>query len=86
MTMNRYLPVVLMSIFLATTAGCSHKHAQEIDARLESAENNAATARLRADEAYRKAEQAEIMAEQAQRTAEEATIRATRMTDKATRK
>ncbi|MEH6350323.1 MULTISPECIES: Lpp/OprI family alanine-zipper lipoprotein [unclassified Pseudomonas] len=87
MALNRYLPVVLMSIFLATTAGCCNKLAQEVDARLESAENNAATARLRADEAYRKAEQAETMSEQAQRTAEEASIRATRMTDdKASRK
>ncbi|SCX95086.1 Lpp/OprI family alanine-zipper lipoprotein [Pseudomonas sp. NFACC37-1] len=86
MALNRYLPVVLMSIFLATAAGCCNKLAQEVDARLESAENNAATARLRADEAYRKAEQAETMSEQAQRTAEEASIRATRMTDKASRK
>ncbi|SDA46507.1 Protein of unknown function [Pseudomonas sp. NFACC15-1] len=86
MALNRYLPVVLMIFFLATTAGCSNKLAQEVEARLESAENNAATARLRADEAYRKAEQAQIMAEQAQRTAEEASIRATRMTEKASRK
>ncbi|WP_420231003.1 Lpp/OprI family alanine-zipper lipoprotein [Pseudomonas sp. ABY48] len=84
--MNRYLSLALLSLFLATSGGCSHKLAQEVEARLDSAENNAATARLRADEAYRKAEQAEIMAEQAQRTAEEASIRATRMTDKATRK
>ncbi|WP_372239263.1 Lpp/OprI family alanine-zipper lipoprotein [Pseudomonas sp. AF76] len=54
---------------LAISAGCSNRHAQEVDARLESAENNAATARLRADEAYMKADQAMALAEQAQRTA-----------------
>lgn len=86
MTMNRYLPVVSMSIFLATTAGCSHSNTEEMDARLESAQNTAAAAGLRADEAYRKAEQAEIIAEQTQRTAEEASIRATRMSDRTMRK
>lgn len=80
--MNSYLPVVLLSIFLTTTVGCSHKHTQEMDARLESAENNAATARLRADEAYMKALQAETIAGEAQRTAREANSRVTRMADK----
>ncbi|AIC20111.1 MULTISPECIES: Lpp/OprI family alanine-zipper lipoprotein [Pseudomonas] len=84
--MDKHLPVVLLGIVLATTAGCSQRHAQEIDARLESAENNAATARLRADEAYLKAERAEATASQAQRTADEANERARRMLDKATRK
>ncbi|MGY1447811.1 Lpp/OprI family alanine-zipper lipoprotein [Pseudomonas chlororaphis] len=84
--MDKHLPVVLLSIALATTAGCSHRHAQEIDARLESAENNAATARLRADEAYLKAERAEATASQARRVADEANERARRMLDKATRK
>ncbi|CRL52159.1 MULTISPECIES: Lpp/OprI family alanine-zipper lipoprotein [Pseudomonas] len=74
--MSKRLSFVLLSILLATTAGCSHRHAQEIDARLEAAENNAATARLRADEAYNKAEQA-------QRAADEANQRANRITDKA---
>jgi hypothetical protein len=83
--MNRRLPVALLSILLAT-AGCSHQYAQEIDARLESAENNAATARLRADEAYIKAEQAAGIASQAQRSADEANVRASRMANKATHK
>jgi hypothetical protein len=83
--MNRQLSVALLGILLAT-AGCSHQHAQEIDARLESAENNAATARLRADEAYMKAEQAAAIASQAQRTADDANVRASRMTNKATHK
>jgi hypothetical protein len=77
--MNTRLSVVLLGLLLAATAGCNHQHAQEIDARLESAENNAATARLRADEAYNKAEQA-------QRAADEANIRANRMAEKAARK
>ncbi|QQZ39423.1 outer membrane lipoprotein OprI [Pseudomonas sp. SK3(2021)] len=84
--MDKHLPVVLLNIVLATAAGCSHRYAQEIDARLESAENNAATARLRADEAYLKAERAEAAASQAQRTADEANERARRMLDKAARK
>jgi hypothetical protein len=85
-TMNKYVSVALLSVLLATTAGCSNKHAKEIDARLESAENNAASARLRADEAYNKAEQAAQAASQAQRTADEANTRASRMLEKATRK
>jgi hypothetical protein len=48
--MNRYLSVSLLALVLATSAGCS-QHVKELEARLDSAENNAATARLRADEA-----------------------------------
>jgi hypothetical protein len=84
--MNKRLPFVLLSVLVAVTAGCSNKRTQEFDARLESAENNAATARLRADEAYMKAEQAQATASQALRTADEDKVRASRMTDKATRK
>ena len=77
--MNKRVSFVLLSILLATAAGCSSQHTQEIDARLESAENNAATARLRADEAYLKAQLAIEVASQAQRTADEANVRASRM-------
>ncbi|CAI8906804.1 MULTISPECIES: Lpp/OprI family alanine-zipper lipoprotein [Pseudomonas] len=77
--MNTRWSIVVLSIVLATTTGCSHRHAQEIDARLESAEDNAATARLRADEAI-------LKAEQAQRAADEANERARRMAEKATHK
>jgi hypothetical protein len=77
--MNRYFTVAMLSILLATMAGCSHSHAQEIDARLESAENNAAWARLRADEAFLKAQFATEMAVRAQHTADEANVRAIRM-------
>ena len=84
--MNKLLSVALLGVTLAATAGCSHQHAREIDARLDSAENNAATARLRADEAYTKADQAMAAAAQAQRTADEANERANRMLEKATRK
>jgi len=83
--MSKRLSFVLLSILLTTAAGCSHQHAQEIDARLEAAENNAATARLRADEAYLKAQMAAQVASQAQRTADEANVRARRMTGKAPR-
>ena len=83
--MNRYLSVSLLALVLATSAGCS-QHVKGLEARLDSAENNAATARLRADEAYLKAEQAMALANQAQRTADEANERAIHMLTSATRK
>jgi hypothetical protein len=83
--MNKCASFVLLSIVLVTTAGCSHKHNQEFDARLESAENNAASARLKADEAYTKAQLAAEVANQAQRTADEANVRASRMAGKVPR-
>lgn len=84
--MNKCLSIALLGILLAMTSGCSHQHAQEIDARLENAENNAATARLRADEAYIKAELAEAAAVQAQNAADQANERLKRMLEKASRK
>ncbi|OIN53147.1 Lpp/OprI family alanine-zipper lipoprotein [Pseudomonas costantinii] len=84
--MNKYLSTALLALLLATTAGCSHQHAKELDARLEAAENNAATARLRADEAYNKAEKAAELADQAQQTADDANARAIRILEKSTRK
>ncbi len=83
--MNHYLSVSLLALALATSAGCS-QHARELDARLDSAENNAATARLRADEAYLKADQAMALANQAQRTADEANERAIHLLTSKTRK
>jgi len=77
--MNKHLSIVLLSMFLATMSACTHRHADELNARLESAEDNAATARLRADEAL-------LKAEQAQRAAEEANERAKRISEKALRK
>lgn len=85
-TMNKYLCTSLLALSLALSAGCSHQHAKELEARLDGAENNAASARLRADEAYIKAEKAAAAADQAQRTADEANARAIRMLEKATRK
>ncbi|UZE08858.1 Lpp/OprI family alanine-zipper lipoprotein [Pseudomonas corrugata] len=84
--MNNYLSTALLALLLAATAGCSHQHAKELDARLDGAENNAATARLRADEAYNKAEKAIELAGEAQRTADEANERAIRMLEQSTRK
>lgn len=77
--MSRYFTVALLGILLATTAGCSNRHAQEIDARLESAENNATWARVRADEALLKAQLAAEVALRAQHTADEANVRISRM-------
>jgi hypothetical protein len=84
--MDKRLAVVCLGMLLVTTAGCSHQQARELDARLEYAENNAAMARLRADEAHLKAELAIEMARKAQLTADEANARARRTTEKATRK
>ena len=77
--MSRYFTVALLGILLATTAGCSNRHAQEIDARLESAENNGTWARVRADEAFLKAQLAAEVALRAQHTADEANVRISRM-------
>ncbi|MCX4216608.1 MULTISPECIES: Lpp/OprI family alanine-zipper lipoprotein [Pseudomonas] len=77
--MNRRLVIVVLGLLVAATGGCGHRQTEEFDARLESAEDNAATARLRADEAL-------LKAEQAQRAAEEAYERARRMAEKAVRK
>jgi outer membrane murein-binding lipoprotein Lpp len=84
--MNMRLPVVLLSILLALSAGCSSKSAKELDARLESAQSNALSAKARADEAYSKAEQAAVAANQAQQTADQANERASRVLEKASRK
>jgi len=86
LAMQRTLLITMLTATLALTTGCSHKHAQEVDMRLDAVENTAATARLRADEAYNKAEMAQSAAAQAQKTADEANERATRMLEKATRK
>lgn len=84
--MSKPVPFVLLSLMLATTAGCSYRHMQEFDARLESAENNAASARLKADEALNKAQLASELASQAQRTADEANERTARMATKVPRR
>lgn len=52
--MNKRLSVVLLSVLLALSAGCSSKHTKEVDARLDSAQSNALSAKARADEADRK--------------------------------
>jgi outer membrane murein-binding lipoprotein Lpp len=84
--MKRLAMTAFVVITLALTAGCGHRHAQEMNARMEAVENTAATARLRADQAYNKAEMATSAASQAQKTADEANERALRMMEKATRK
>jgi hypothetical protein len=86
LAMKRTVFIAMLTTTLAMTTGCTHKHVHEVDMRLDAVENTAATARLRADEAYNKAEMAQSAAVQAQKTADEANERATRMLDKATRK
>jgi hypothetical protein len=84
--MKRLLSIALLAAALATATGCSHAHMQQMEARLDSAENNAAAARLRADQAYNKAEMAESAAAQAQKAADEANERARRQLGKASLK
>ncbi|MGY4494736.1 Lpp/OprI family alanine-zipper lipoprotein [Pseudomonas sp. TE3610] len=83
--MNTRLTTAFCAL-LALTAGCSQQRANELDARLEGIEANAATARLRAGEALVKAEQAMQIATHAQRDAEAANERAMRIISKAARK
>ncbi|MBA1242758.1 Lpp/OprI family alanine-zipper lipoprotein [Pseudomonas japonica] len=78
--------ILLAALTVAMTTGCSHRHHEEMGARVEAAENAANTARVRADEAYEKADMALGAANQAQRTADEANERANRMMDRASRK
>ena len=78
--------LLLLTVVLGTTAGCSNQHSKEMSQRMEDVENSAATARLRADEAYNKAEMAMSAANQAQNTSDEANERASRMIEKASRK
>jgi hypothetical protein len=84
--MNKRLSVVLLSVLLAMSAGCSNKKAQEMDTRIDAAQSTANAAQSRADAAYSRADQAAAAASQAQRTADEANERASRMLEKASRK
>lgn len=70
--MQRYLLVGLSSLLLATSSGCSPWHTEEYDARLESAEDNAATARLRADQVCYRIDLVEQTANEALRRATQA--------------
>ncbi|WP_323113723.1 Lpp/OprI family alanine-zipper lipoprotein [Pseudomonas guariconensis] len=66
--MRRYLLIGLSSV-LVLVSGCSPWRTEELDARLESAENNAATARLRADQVCYRIDLVEQTANQALRIA-----------------
>lgn len=70
--MRRYLLLVLASLLLVTASGCTRWPAQQYDARLESAEANAATARLRADQVCYRIDLVEQTANEALRRATQA--------------
>lgn len=57
-------------LVLVMAAGCSNQKAKEFDAKLTGAEDSAAAAQVRADDAYSKAEQALSAANQAQQAAD----------------
>lgn len=70
--MQRYLLLGWTSLLLATGSGCSPWHTEEYDARLASAEDNAATARLRADHVCYRIDLVEQTANEALRRATQA--------------
>ncbi len=84
--MRKLTLTVPLILVLAMAAGCSNQKAKEFDARLTGAENSAAAAQVRADDAYSKSEQALSAANQAQQAADKADESASRMLQKATRK
>lgn len=67
--MRRYVLCGWASLLLVTASGCTAWRAEEYDARLESAENNAATARLRADQVCYRIDLVEQTANEALRRA-----------------
>lgn len=70
--MRRYVLCGWASLLLITASGCTAWRAEEYDARLESAENNAATARLRADQVCYRIDLVEQTANEALRRATQA--------------
>ncbi|MGJ7547869.1 outer membrane lipoprotein OprI [Pseudomonas alloputida] len=70
--MQRYLLLGWASLLLVSASGCSPWRTAEYDARLESAENNAATARLRADQVCYRIDLVEQTANEALRRATQA--------------
>jgi len=70
-----------LAAMMLTLSGCQHTKMVEMDSRVDGADNNAATARLRADEAYEKAEMALEAATKAQKAVEAANQRASRKVD-----
>ncbi|ERK99548.1 hypothetical protein O999_11105 [Pseudomonas putida LF54] len=72
MEMRRYVLCGWASLLLITASGCTAWRAEEYDARLESAENNAATARLRADQVCYRIDLVEQTANEALRRATQA--------------
>ena len=70
--MRRYVLCGWASLLLITASGCTAWRAEEYDARLDSAENNAATARLRADQVCYRIDLVEQTANEALRRATQA--------------
>jgi hypothetical protein len=83
--MNNLLKYSAIALAAAVASGCSSM-SKETEARLAAADEAAAVAQARADEAYIHADQALIAAYKAQQTAEESNERALRMLEKTSRK
>lgn len=83
--MQRYLLVGWASLLLASAA-CTPWHAEEYDARLESAEDNAATARVRADQVCYRIDLVEQTANEALRRATQAQEQVQQLLQQARRK
>lgn len=84
--MQRYLFIGLFSLWLVSVWGCTSWPSEEYDARLESAENNAASARLRAGEVCARIDLVEQTANEALRRANEALDKVHQLQQQAKRK
>jgi len=84
--MRRYVLCGWVSLLLVTASGCTAWRAQEYDARLESAENNAATARLRADQVCYRIDLVEQTANEALKRATQAQEEVQQLRQQARRK
>lgn len=84
--MQRYLLLGWASLLLLSASGCSPWRTEEYDARLASAEDNAATARLRADQVCYRIDLVEQTANEALRRATQAQEQVQQLLQQAKRK
>ncbi len=84
--MRRYVLCGLAGLLLVSASGCTAWRAEEYDARLESAEDNAATARLRADQVCYRIDLVEQTANEALRRAIQAQDEVQQLRQQARRK
>lgn len=85
--MKTTFKLAALGLAAALATGCSSSMTkEEIQSRLSAADDAAARAQARADDAYSRADEAMAAAQKAQQTADEANERALRMLERASRK